>query len=101
MPAPSTKPGEPQDFDQALDEVEKIIARIESGEVGLEKSISEYERGASLLRLCRERLTKAEQKVKDLTAQLQADAPGKAAPSHVDRTGRQDSGDDGDKDAPF
>ncbi len=99
MPNADRKP-EPPDFDQALAEVEKIIARIESGEIGLEQSIAEYERGATLLRVCRERLVKAEQKVRDLTAQLQTDATGRtASPSGDDRSAGGDG--NGDKDAPF
>lgn len=90
------QPAEPPDFDQALEEVERIIARIESGEIGLEQSITEYERGAGLLRVCRDRLVKAEQKVKDLTAQLQADS---GKPSRTADDTR--STPDGDKDAPF
>jgi exodeoxyribonuclease VII small subunit len=97
VPNADRKPESP-DFDQALAEVERIIASIESGEIGLEQSIAEYERGATLLRVCRERLVKAEQKVRDLTAQLRTDATGRA-------TSRDDkiAGDDGngDKDAPF
>jgi exodeoxyribonuclease VII small subunit len=61
-------------FDDALEEIEQIVARIESGEVGLEKSISEYERGAALIKACRETLQRAEQRVRDLTAQMQADS---------------------------
>ncbi len=98
MPNADKKP-EPRDFDQALAEVEKIIARIESGEIGLEQSIAEYERGATLLRVCRERLVKAEQRVRDLTAQLHTDATGGGASQSDDRAAGGDG--DGDKDAPF
>lgn len=69
----SKAPPEPADFDKSLEQVEGIIRRIESGEIGLEASIAEYEKGVGLLRACRERLQLAEQRVKDLTAQLQAD----------------------------
>lgn len=75
MPVSPAPKNEPQlDFDRALEQVEEIIRRIEAGEIGLEASIAEYERGVGLLRTCRERLLKAEQRVKDLSAQLQADA---------------------------
>jgi exodeoxyribonuclease VII small subunit len=50
--------------------VEEIIARIESGEVGLEGSIDEYERGVALVARCREILAKAEQRVEDLTERM-------------------------------
>ena len=50
--------------------------RIESGEVGLEESLAEYERGVTLITHCRGKLDAARQKVEDLTRKLQqADAP--------------------------
>ncbi len=106
----ANKPAEAPDFDRALEEIEAIIARIESGEIGLEQSIAEYERGAALLRLCRDRLTKAEQKVRTLTAQLQADASKNVAGAD-DAPARDRAGEGSpiaknaiggrDKDAPF
>lgn len=86
------------DFEQALAQVEEIIARIESGEVGLERSIAEYERGAALVRRCREILQTAEQKVEDLTARMQAEEA--AAHKGQRRPGRGPSGPGDDKDAP-
>lgn len=57
-------------FEDAMLRVEEIIARIESGEVGLEGSIDEYERGVALVARCREILAKAEQRVEDLTERM-------------------------------
>jgi exodeoxyribonuclease VII small subunit len=59
-------------FEQAVQALEKIIERIESGEIGLEQSIAEYERGVALIRRCREVLDRAEQRVEELTGQMQA-----------------------------
>ena len=61
-------------FEAALERVEGIIARIESGEVGLEDSIDEYEKGVGLLRRCREILDRAEQRVEDLTSRMRSEA---------------------------
>lgn len=64
-------------FEEALAQIESIIDRIEAGEVGLEESLKEYERGVSLVSLCRARLDKAQQQVDDLTRRLeQADDGG-------------------------
>ena len=71
-----SEPGEPVSFEQSLAEVEAIIRRVETGEVGLEESIVQYERGVALIRQCRETLDRAEQRVVDLTAQMQAQIPG-------------------------
>lgn len=58
----------PPTFEEAVAMLESIIERIESGEIGLERSIEEYEKGAALLRRCRQILEKAEQRVTELTA---------------------------------
>lgn len=71
---PTSQPVEPFDFEKSVEQIERIIERIESGQVGLEKSIAEYERGAALLKRCREALAAAEQRVEDLTARMQSDA---------------------------
>lgn len=56
-------------FEESLAEVERIIEQIESGEVGLEASIGEYERGAKLIARCRGTLERAEQRIRELTSQ--------------------------------
>ena len=55
-------------FEQALEELETIIERIEQGEIGLEESLAQYRRGAALLKRCRGILDTAEQQVEELTA---------------------------------
>lgn len=62
------------DFESAVEQIEKIIERIESGEIGLEESIAQYERGVGLIRRCRQVLDRAEQRVEELTGQMQDDA---------------------------
>jgi len=59
-------------FEESLAQIEAIIERIESGEVGLEQSLAEYERGVGLINLCRSKLDRARQQVEDLTRNLQA-----------------------------
>ncbi|HYF13650.1 MAG TPA: exodeoxyribonuclease VII small subunit [Phycisphaerales bacterium] len=54
-------------FEQAMERVEEIAHRLESGEVGLEQAIDEYEQGMALLRRCNEVLERAEQRVEELT----------------------------------
>lgn len=54
-------------FEQAVERLEEIIDHIESGETGLERSLVEFEEGTKLLRHCREILSRAEQKVVELT----------------------------------
>lgn len=59
-------------FEQALGEIESIIDRIETGEIGLEDSLREYERGVLLVNHCRGKLDRAQQQVEDLTKRLEA-----------------------------
>ena len=63
-------------FEQAMAQVEGIVQRIESGEIGLEQSLAEYERGLALLRQCRSVLERVEQRITDLTSAMQAESKG-------------------------
>ena len=50
-------------FEKSLDELQKIVAALEAGEVGLDESLKLFERGVELVRLCNARLDEAEQRV--------------------------------------
>ncbi|MEO1130426.1 MAG: exodeoxyribonuclease VII small subunit [Planctomycetota bacterium] len=54
-------------FEQAIASLESINDRIESGEIGLEESLLEYERGMKLIAHCRAVLDQAEQRVEELS----------------------------------
>ena len=54
-------------FEDALSQLEEIVRKIESGAVSLDESLSLFESGVSLIKLCNEKLESAEQKVKLLT----------------------------------
>ncbi len=56
------------DFETALADLETLVQRMESGELSLEDSLQEFERGVKLTRLCQEALKAAEQRVKLLSA---------------------------------
>lgn len=53
-------------FEQALDELDGLVRKMESGELGLDDSIAAYRRGAQLARHCQERLSAAEQEIRKL-----------------------------------
>ena len=53
-------------FEEALKQLETIAERIEQGKIGLEESITQYERGMELVKQCRDILSKAEQKIEKL-----------------------------------
>jgi exodeoxyribonuclease VII small subunit len=58
------KPREAElNFEGALDRLEKIVEQMESGKLALEDLILRYEEGMKLVKVCQERLAKAEQKI--------------------------------------
>jgi len=46
-----------------MDRLEKIVEQMESGKLPLEDLIVRYEEGMNLVKICQERLAKAEQKI--------------------------------------
>jgi exodeoxyribonuclease VII small subunit len=50
-------------FEGAIDRLEKIVEQMESGKLPLEDLIVRYEEGMNLVKICQERLAKAEQKI--------------------------------------
>jgi len=53
-------------FEQALAELETIVAKLESGQAPLEQSIQMYERGAELKAHCEKRLAAARLRVEKI-----------------------------------
>ena len=56
----------PTHFEDALKELEALVARLEHGELPLEESLQSFERGIELTRTCQTALQEAEQKVQAL-----------------------------------
>jgi exodeoxyribonuclease VII small subunit len=54
------------DFEAALAELEAIVQRLEQGEISLEESLRQFERGVVLTRSCQKALRQAEQKIRML-----------------------------------
>ena len=54
------------DFEKALGELEALVEKMEQGELSLEESLRQFERGIALTRACQKALTEAEQKVQIL-----------------------------------
>lgn len=64
-PASPAKPM-PATYEQALGELEALVAAMEGGQLPLDELLQSYRRGADLLNYCRERLDAVEQQVKVL-----------------------------------
>ncbi|MEM1315238.1 MAG: exodeoxyribonuclease VII small subunit [Pseudomonadota bacterium] len=58
---------ETMSFEDAMQALEGIVTRLETGEASLEESISLYERGAKLREHCEAKLKAAEMKVAQIT----------------------------------
>jgi exodeoxyribonuclease VII small subunit len=54
-------------FEDYLEQVEKAVRDLESGQLGLEESLKRYEEGIKALKRCYEILKKAEQKIEIIT----------------------------------
>lgn len=55
-------------FEQSINDLEQIVKQLEKGELTLEESLKQFEKGVSLARKCQEVLNQAEQKIERLTA---------------------------------
>ena len=56
----------PSSYEDAMQELEALVRRLESGEMPLDQLLSGYQRGATLLQLCRDRLQAVEDQIKVL-----------------------------------
>ncbi|MCK5225310.1 MAG: exodeoxyribonuclease VII small subunit [Planctomycetes bacterium] len=54
-------------FEKAISQLGDIVARIEQGEIPLQDSISQYEKGMALIKHCREILQKAEKRIEKIS----------------------------------
>ncbi|MDP2001247.1 MAG: exodeoxyribonuclease VII small subunit [Rhodoferax sp.] len=64
--SPRTRLASPANFEAALEELEQLVAQLESGDMPLEQLLGSYQRGAELLKFCRDRLEAVEGQVKVL-----------------------------------
>jgi exodeoxyribonuclease VII small subunit len=66
-------------FEEALGELEDVAMKLEGGELGLDDSIKEFEKGIRLARFCQQKLDEAERKIEI----LQKGADGEVKPERV------------------
>ncbi len=60
-------PADNPTFEQSLAELEEIVRELEDGEIGLEDSLSRYEKGVGLLKRCYAQLQAAEKRIMRLS----------------------------------
>ncbi|MBI4831952.1 MAG: exodeoxyribonuclease VII small subunit [Candidatus Lindowbacteria bacterium] len=91
MPEPS--------FEEALENLEKIVEQLEAGNLSLDETLKKFEEGIRLSRLCDKKLKQAQKKVSMLTRDEQGDfkeipfaEQGQEEPKQADKEGaRTDS----------
>lgn len=68
MPKASPTPAAdlPDSYEAAQLELEQLLARMEAGELPLDQLLSGYQRGAELLKFCRDKLAAVEDQIKVL-----------------------------------
>jgi len=54
------------DFEKTLAELEQLVETLESGELSLDQSLAEFEKGVSLTKACQQALKDAELRVNNL-----------------------------------
>jgi exodeoxyribonuclease VII small subunit len=58
----------PATYEAAQQELEQLVASLEAGDLPLEQLLSGYQRGAELLKFCREKLQAVEDQIKVVDA---------------------------------
>lgn len=64
------KPVDELTFEQALEELDALVRRMEAGELNLDDAVSAYRRGAELARHCQGKLAVAEQEIRKLDGDM-------------------------------
>jgi exodeoxyribonuclease VII small subunit len=54
-------------FEQAIKELTTIVGKIEQGQIPLQDSLDQYEKGMTLIKHCREILQKAEKRIEKIS----------------------------------
>jgi exodeoxyribonuclease VII small subunit len=72
-PSSTPAPAAPPSYEEAIDELDRLVAAMEAGQLPLDRLLESYKRGAELLGYCRARLEAVEEQVKILeSGQLKA-----------------------------
>ena len=81
------KDQEKKKFEKAVEELEQVVERLESGELSLEESLAAFEDGVKLVKFCNEKLNEVEKKIELLVR----DKEGKLQLKSLERTAGEDA----------
>lgn len=62
-------------FEQAIGQLKGIVDRIEQGEIPLQDSLEQYEKGMALIKHCRDILQKAEKRIEKISKEEPPEPP--------------------------
>ncbi len=60
-------------FEDTIKELTGIVSKIEQGQISLENSLQQYERGMTLIKHCREILSKAEKRIEKISEEQETE----------------------------
>ena len=58
----------PESFESAMEQLETLVSKMESGDLSLDESLEAFEKGVHLTRFCQDQLQKAELKIQELNS---------------------------------
>ena len=61
-------------FEEAMNELEKLVESLDKGDISLDQAISAYDRGSQLKDLCQKKLNEAKMKVETIQSSDNSDA---------------------------
>jgi exodeoxyribonuclease VII small subunit len=70
MPTTPLPNAQPASFEEAMEELEKLVSQMEGGELPLEESVAAYKRGSELVKYCSVQLDKVDSQVKILEGEM-------------------------------
>jgi len=78
-------------FEVALEELERVVEQLESGDLSLEDSLAAFEKGVGLVKQCNQKLSEVEKKlellVKDKEGKLQLQPVDEASGDEIEEDG--------------
>ena len=61
-------------FEEAIKELTDIVGKIEQGQIPLQNSLKQYERGMTLIKHCRAILQKAEKRIEKISEEKKSES---------------------------
>ncbi len=85
-------------FEQAISQLQEIVEKVETGQIGLEEAIGQYETGCKLVQHCKGILENAERKIEVLSRGLEGQIATQPFTTDTDNGAAPDE-DEGDEEA--